>query len=624
MTSERTAIPEAESSGYWPWARPFHIGGDPLSADMDFYPVSVNGREFMVDLTQKAYARRSFQVLRTRQNQQANENLLVEPEVWRSLVESWHLGAGQTRKDRDESSPFRFYSSKNINCWDKWGIGLLNTAALKEAGSFVDLVVAGSSVMVTDGTAVVLWDEDGNRSAGTTPPADQWTTDGTRFYGAGTSDRKVYSFHPATWDGTPAGLTVEATLPQDGVNGVAVVKSLLVAWAGPSLWDISGGVADDSTLIYSHPNPNHTWRSGTDGLATGYILGGQGSRWYVYSLDLRDDSATFSPPIVAAPLPEGEVAWSLGSYLGFVLIGTDKGVRFATPGGDGTLTYGRLIETAAPVLEFEGEDRFVWFGLGGGTRNYREALYQPEAGLGRMDLSTFTAPLTPAFSADLIANDGGDVAGRATSVSTVNGRRVFLVEDVGLFEEAGVAEEGWLEEGTFNQGVRDQKLGLYAHLSSEPLRGTISTEFAYDNQAYERAILMSAPGAITSGNATLKGKRWEGALVRHTLVSDGTASPRLTRFEVRSVPEVGKATEWVLPLIIAEVTNYENLVESRSARDDVEYLVSLVQTGGVFLLREGDRLYEVYGQDYDFRPLMQTHGTRAFSGIFLLTAREVR
>ena len=144
----------------WPWNRPFFEGGEE-ARDYGRHPVAINGQEYMVDLTLNAYVRRSVQVLRTRQNAQPNENLLLEPEVWRTTVESWHQGAGQTRADRNESLPYRFYSSRGIDPWDEWGISLLNATELaSDAGGAQDglLLATFDRIWFASGDTLTQWE----------------------------------------------------------------------------------------------------------------------------------------------------------------------------------------------------------------------------------------------------------------------------------------------------------------------------------------------------------------------------------------------------------------------------------------------------------------------------------
>jgi hypothetical protein len=100
--------------------------------------------------------------------------------------------------------------------------------------------------------------------------------------------------------------------------------------------------------------------------------------------------------VVAAELPAGEIIEKIYYYLGYMMIGTNKGVRasIVSP-DDGSISYGPLIiETSQPCYDFAARDRFVWCATGVGT---------VDAGLIRIDLSQIieNEPLRFAYANDL-------------------------------------------------------------------------------------------------------------------------------------------------------------------------------------------------------------------------------
>jgi hypothetical protein len=90
---------------------------------------------------------------------------------------------------------------------------------------------------------------------------------------------------------------------------------------------------------------------------------------------------TLTSAIVSAEFPPGEIVYDIYYYLGYMLIGTNKGVRVGIVNDqDGSISYGPLIvETSQPCYDFAARDRFVWCATGIGSL---------DAGLIRIDLST--------------------------------------------------------------------------------------------------------------------------------------------------------------------------------------------------------------------------------------------
>jgi hypothetical protein len=71
---------------------------------------------------------------------------------------------------------------------------------------------------------------------------------------------------------------------------------------------------------------------------------------------------TLTTGITAAEMPVGEKIHKIYYYLGFLMIGTNKGIRAALINDqDGSIQYGPLIvETSQPCYDFAARDKFVW------------------------------------------------------------------------------------------------------------------------------------------------------------------------------------------------------------------------------------------------------------------------
>lgn len=591
--------------------------------DTGILPVAIDGREFLVDLTTGRYRRSNVDVLRTRTNSGANENLLLEPEVWRTVRQTLHEGAGQSERDRADSSDARFHASKNIDPWEMWRLTLLHGTELVTSDTSSDLlcISVNSGVVTIGGTTLSYYTDFGSAPSTVTLPsaAVAHATDGQTVY-IGHANGDVTA---VTTPGLSASTFV--TLPS-APDMLAYMKGMLVAGTGPDLYDISSGLATANELFFSHPLADHTWVAGTDGLAAGYLLGGQGSKWMVYWVGVLDDASTFKPPVVAAPLPDGEVGYGLGSYLGNVLIGTSLGVRFAAPSGDNTLVYGRLIRTNAPVTSFEGEDRFVWFGIGGAAaRDLRYPLVQPEAGLARLDLATFTSELTPAFAADLVAVS--DPSGTATSVAALDGRLAFVLPGTGLYAETDeYASEGWIMDGNITFNVQDAKVGLYMNMVTEPLQGEIEVQATYDGGDTPTVLFqLAGQGAVTSGNHYI-GRQFRSiettAYLRPS--ADGMGAPVITYAEIRALPAIGSAHQWEIPLVVTSGSNWENSRKSHNIRDELDSILQLVETGRVFDFREGTRKERCFATKYEWFPTSMVEDEGMWQGVCVLTIRSIR
>jgi hypothetical protein len=103
---------------------------------------------------------------------------------------------------------------------------------------------------------------------------------------------------------------------------------------------------------------------------------------------------TLTSAVVAAELPAGEIIEKVFYYLGYMMIGTSKGIRAAAINDqDGSLNYGPLIvETSQPVYDFAARDHYIWCASGIGAL---------DGGVIRIDLGNEIEPLRFAWANDL-------------------------------------------------------------------------------------------------------------------------------------------------------------------------------------------------------------------------------
>jgi hypothetical protein len=367
-----------------------------------------------------------------------------------------------------------------------------------------------------------------------------------------------------------------------------------------------------------------------------YVLGGSGDRWVVHRLGIKEDGTGLNPAIVAAELPDGEIGYSISEYLGFVFIGTDKGVRMAQPDANGDLLLGAVIPTVEPVRCFEGQDRFVWYGISSmdpgyvATNNDQADVFPtaPVPGLGRLDLTTFTTTnLTPAFANDIAAWD--EVAANVTSVVTWQGKRVFAVQGAGIFYEGvDLVPGGWLTQGSMSFSVEDLKAALYMQVKWIPdCAGLLYLDLAFDSSPYGRyARLALTPNSIRSDNLNLAGTKFSRVNLRFVMLRcslNNAKGPIPTRWEFRAFAVKGKASRWDVPLIIADDVDINGMIESRNPTADKNALLSLIQDGTVFQYQESGQSYQVLARDFIWQPERLSTTGNGWQGTFLIVLEEV-
>ena len=623
----------------YPYSGGVFAGVVPLPPDR----VAIDTRTYVIDtqgsVDEGKYRREGVEVLQQR-NTTSNRDLLLLPQnVWRHQDESWHLGAGQRNRDREDALLGRFWRSFGVNPWTRYELSLLNETMLLTP---LDpdpcfLQVHAGHLYAVQGTTFTSWATTAatpveNPLGAGSGKAISVTYDGDAVI-ALTDAGKVFEVkNPTTVTQRTVTPPAAPAVPNPVTQAtfIAYVKGYLLLGVGNQLWDIT---ATQAVLVYTSPVPGFTWVGAAEGTNAIYLAGGSGDKHVIHRVSVKDDGTGLNPAIVAATLPDGENATSIGAYLGFVFAGSNLGVRMATPNNSaGDLTLGALIEMQAPVYGFEGQGQFVW--VTGSVINpvtdsgpVTGCPTAPMSGLYRADLTSFTVTeSTPAYATDLVAVDGA--LGTTRSVTTWGEVRAFAVDGHGVYVETNrKMAAGWLASGRVSYSVEDTKTGLYAQGKWEPLRGRVAIDLSYDSAPHTRVFNWAIQGSIRSDNIPLNGaqfSRVDPIIVLYRDTVDPTKGPIFTRFEVRARPAKGQASRWYLPILNHQTLDINGIMETRNVNTEFDRLLTLVQSGRMFALQEGGHVYQCVGVDYQWFPQKLTEHGDGWQGVFVLICEEVR
>ena len=615
------------------------VGPSPLS---NFSPsvVGIAGVPYLLDTASGQYRRESFDVVQQRNNSSQRDLLLLPQDVWRQQSESWHLGAGQSNLDRDDSIIYRYEDSFGVDPWtNKWQYQLLPKTALWAGTDAFEgqlwLTTTDLYLAAVNDTGIHWYQSLGSASVGSTAAPSGYTIEDIANNGYvvtflakdATKSNVFYAESPSTpptqWGS--ANYSMNATF-------IAWEKDYLMVGDGNILKQApkSGG----ANTIYTHPDTAFRWYSSAPGNSCIYVLGRIGDTTIIHRVNIKSDGTGLNPCIVAAQLPDGEVGYTIEAYLGFILIGTDKGVRVATPNNDsGDLTLGPTIPTEQAVHCFEGQGRFVWYGLSKMLAGYQVVgtTVYPEfpntcAGLGRLDLSaTTTSQLTPAYANDIAATP--IPTGVVRSVKTWQGKRVFSIDGEGIwYETTEFMDGGWLKEGTMSFGVEDVKTGLYVQGKWLPLIGKIGLDVSYDTGVFQRVGTMQIQDSVRSTNVSLGGTQFSRLNARTLLIRDPDlpeTTPIFTRWEVRAIPAKGRASRWTLPVMNYEEIEIDGVKYTRDCLEVLNTLLGYGYSGKLFALQESGQSYQVHVKEYSWQPEKLTINGRAWQGTLTLVVEEV-
>ena len=592
--------------------------------------IGLNGRPYLIDTESGLYRRNGIDVVQQRNTGDPRDILLLPQSVWRQSQSSWHYGAGQSNLDRENAFPARYEASYGIDPWTQWQISLLpETERLKDltgqTGSAFLSVLDGN--LVVSASSGLLWYT--SLAASATPTFQNLGADVSAMVSQGDAIMALLSSGSLQrcTDSTSASAWISMT----NATFLAYVKNYLLSNESNVLKDITTGA---KATIYTHPSSSFRWVGACEGSQYIYALGGIGDSWVVHKIGIKSDGTGLVPAVVAVQLPDGEIGYSIGSYLGYIFIGTNKGLRMAQADSNGDLTLGALIPTEAPVSCFEGQDRFVWYGQNKITVGYQTVIGDPAvfptgtvAGLGRLDLTTFTTTsLTPAYANDLVAQSVS--TGKVQSVVTWQDRRVFSVNGYGVYYEGTTRmAAGWLKQGVMSFSVEDLKNGLYQQAKWLPGEGRIAIDLAFDSSSYARyANLTVLPTNMRSDNVGLRGAQFSRVNARYVLfrsTTDSTKAPVMTRWEIRSTPVRGAASRWQVPILNYDTIDIDGVAYTRDVVAELDGLMFLVQNAGVFVYQESGRSYQVHARDFEWRPEKLSANGKGWQGTFVIVVEEV-
>lgn len=583
----------------------------------DLYDVALGGHPYLIDKGMDGdvmhfadrFHHETIPVLRAQTQTQGKlgEASINPSGLWRSSVETWHKGAGQANYDLADSDPARFRTSKGVDPWEKWELSLLQATDQKLASVEENLLLlpVGDYLYAVDGTDLKF-------TTDVTAGGPTWTTvvgtPGTTIYSATTDGYTVYLSDGIDIYTTVRGSATMTAWSAYDTETLGYVKGRLMGSHNNVCSNITGSAA--KTDVVTHPNLDFQWVSFAEGHNCLYMAGFSGDKSYIYRTSVTADGTALDAGVVAGEIPDGEIIRCIYGYLGFVLIGTETGVRFATADSNGDLTIGKLINIGGPVLCFEGQDRFVWFGW----TDFDSA----STGLGRLDLSILN-DTQPAYASDLMVDAQGEVQG----VVSFQDIRVFTVSGSGVWaQDTPLVEEGTVESGVISFGIPEAKVAMLFDLRHRPLAGTVTVGLALDDA--DNIPVGSAVDAGTTGvRLSIGEKVAERFEQRLTLTADGDEGPTVTRTVLQMNPTTDTGFLIVVPIMLSTVDLVKGQDRSRDVDAELSYIEQLRSSRDVVLYQEASRSYAVSVEDFVWSPTHPSPDGLRWEGTCVLNLKVV-
>ena len=422
---------------------------------------------------------------------------------WLRSQSSFHNGTGIKFYDPSagETVNYRFADSDNVDVWTKGQVTLLKETT-NTVSSGIYKLISG----VSGGTDVAISFIPGSTTlkdikadattlttyATTASAIVDIVTNGTTLFVANAT-RIFYQTI-----GNNGALNNHYSTGTAAVK-MGWVKQRLVAGIGTSIYELTGALGTTTlpTAIYTHPNTGWTWTSISEGGSAIYAAGYAGgtSAIYKFVLSTAGVMPTLTSGIVAAQLPIGEIVLKIESYLGYLMIGTNKGMRVASISDTtGDLSYGPLIfEDTNGVYDFAFRDKYVW---ATGTIGTSPGLY-------RIDLGTEIESLRFAYAKDTYLSGA---TGYATSVDfigntnqlafTTSGSNGIAVQSTTVLAITGSITTGKIRFSTLEPKNYKRLIGRGTFTSGEFTLSSLATDENGTETQYDHITYNSGVGAV--------------------------------------------------------------------------------------------------------------------------------
>jgi hypothetical protein len=582
---------------------------------------------------------------------------------WLRSQTSFHNGAGL--KFYEPGTDFqnvahRFADSRGIDVWTVGEATLLNDVFHSYTGdSGIVSTVAGTTTNEyivtgdargylkrirlngdTAGTVTSVTLDTGHLSApnGTVNPFKSITSDGTRYFAV--CNKAIHTGdinNLATPDITmyrhvsPGTHTIKYTKGYLMFGEARILTYLPIT--GIDINHDTGGVTIPTTGK-THESIEFVWNAIEGGDKVIYASGYSGNDSEIWAVPF--DSTTLLPDpasaIQVAQLPYGEIVQSMYYYLGYLAIGTNKGVRIAqTSTTDGSIVLGPiLVETAYAVTGFVANDRYIW----ASTSIEDDGIVN--ASLIRIDLSSQFNDGTFAYAYDLQYLAGEDSYGR--NVHFADDRLHIVLDEGGAAGEIQTENlslkraTGWLQTGKIRYGTVEPKFFRYINVQCTTGQGDTITVETINKNGQENAVAILSEGLSNQDILiTTPSTKQEQMAFKFTFtnVTDDQGLPVMEAYQVKATPASRRQRLYQYPL-----SCFDNEMDKFSAvfgytGRAMEYLTRLetIEETGKFVNVTDYRTGEIYQgviEDIRFRnESSPDKDNSGFGGLLLVTIRKL-
>lgn len=552
------------------------------------YDVALGNLPFVVDATnQSPYRRETAQYKKDQFDNSAEPGEQSLLGWWLRSQSSFHNGSGINYYEPGTdftNIANRFNDSRGVDVWTPGQVTLLNDVFHSYSGANNIVSEVGSGAETVGGVTsnreyIITGDSNGAlkklRLNGNSPvtetsyplhvdhtsanPFKSVTSDGTRYYAV--CDKAI---HIGRVDGSPV-LTDAGTNYYDlilarhttgGLHTIKYAKGYIMFGEAERLFYLpipvdlidvknfahTGNETLNELLSKRHINPNFIWNTIEGGNRFIYAGGYAGGDSEIWAIPFDDTTLAPDPAsaIQVVQLPYGEIINCMYFYLGYLAIGTNRGLRIGTVSSDGGVTVGPILfETEQGIKGIVANDKFIW----AATSLPNEATGTYNATLVRVDLSNPYQDGTFPYANDLQYASDEDSYG--IGVHYADERLHIIVNEGGSSGEiqtqhsVNLVPSGWLRTGFIRYNTLEPKFFKYINTRARVgIDNGILVSSIADGDASFDLITLTDSSANTDIGIRLPSTKQEVLAFKFTLLNDGDleVGPVFTGYQVKSIP----------------------------------------------------------------------------------------
>jgi hypothetical protein len=433
--------------------------------------------------------------------------------------------------------------------------------------------------------------------------------------------------------------TVSPTLMFNATGIVATnavieyTKERLVMAVNNKVYEFATSASSLPTAVYTHPTDDYVYASIDSSGTAIYLAGYSGIQGTVQKFTLTTSTGSMpslTSAITAAELPAGEIIYNIQFYLGYMILGTNFGVRVAAVADDGSLAYGPLVfETTQPVYDFDCYDKYVWCATG----------VEGQPGVTRINLGAQLGTLIFPYAFDLYDPTGGTDHYTTTCAFIGDTDRLLFATSANgsdgaiyIESEDELISSGYLQTGFVRYNTLEGKIFKLLNPRIDTAHGGLEiSSIASDYTEYPIGSFSQESTVQEIGIPYPQGAQ-EYLAFKFTLsrdTNDSALGPLFTGYQLKSLPAVPRQRLIQYPLFCFDHESDKFGVEvgyEGSAWDRMQQLEAVENAGDTIRIedfRTGESFIGLI-EEMDFiNKTPQDKKFSGFGGLLVVTIRSV-